>query len=988
MPRLADGLAKAIQESQNLFRSNGDKYLNRTNTKPLQDFFAQNPNTNYLRRYQIALGNPAKEKAIREEYSRFLRNITDADSIVFIQTHYEYAANTFLYSSENFDESLRKFNNDRKKIRETIRAENTGEYSSVKLEHRQYSVQEIRDLFNSLNKDSDIPELADKVFSIAESLPIRIYGANASEMGRAFGDWTSAWQRVRYNISAFGKLGQTNQSKATCLLHEMIHAVTLYAVDRNNWNELTPEMRAAAEELHNIYHQLEYDADFKRQYGSKDVAEMIAELSNPGFREMLKKKSLWRKVVDSIRKLLGIDTDNAYERTIAALDYVLDNFDYSKWDDYSYRRGNQWLKKEADVSEEEKSERITEYLDDHPTDARYSIEDLPLARSLTYFAGGGTLDFALKGYTDNQLAVEFDEEVAGLFRLNNLGNLYAGDVRNAVKGIEKLRGTIDYFHASPVCHDFSGLKRKKDITEADLEADRTTAEATAVTLEKVLPKVFTLENVAAYQQSEFFKIITDKLEELGYTWDAKVYNAADFGAPTARPRLFLRAVLGEQLISQPEATTPKETRNTWWNAISDVFDELEDDKLPDWMQKRLDKMNTKIETPTLILYGDKSEGLSMFTWDKPAGTLRTKNEARIVMPDGTVKKVSAEAYKRIQGMDGYIIPPKSARKKTVSERVIGNGIPPQLTRAIVVPLLKSYIQGRAQDQDIRYSIDNIEGFDPYYDEVGDRAVMTMDRLNREIEYSGAGSKKNYAQSWITRINPTDFINLTTGVTQDREIFDQTEGDYGTTVKDYDFVEGLKKSKQTPYLMVDVNTLQVVGHEGRHRMRALEMRGIEDAEILVQFVSGPRRHLETAVNERNGRLETIPVSLTVANQVGTGQEASTIGGLYPLNNDHKDEILESFGEVNSNGQDIKYSVDSDEIKNTLAILPDVIANIKDVNGKTYTAVVKADYTEYVKQKRKSSLYSDYIYDKLAGRVITVMDENGYPQKIRFAEKTIG
>ena len=37
--------------------------------------------------------------------------------------------------------------------------------------------------------------------------------------------------------------------------------------------------------------------------------------------------------------------------------------------------------------------------------------------------------------------------------------------------------------------------------------------------------------------------------------------------------------------------------------------------------------------------------------------------------------------------------------------------------------------------------------------------MTKDRIDYLIEDSGAGSRKDYAQAWITSISPTDFSKI-------------------------------------------------------------------------------------------------------------------------------------------------------------------------------------------------------------------------------------
>ena len=190
-----------------------------------------------------------------------------------------------------------------------------------------------------------------------------------------------------------------------------------------------------------------------------------------------------------------------------------------------------------------------------------------------------------------------------------------------------------------------------------------------------------------------------------------------------------------------------------------------------------------------------------------------------------------------------------------------------------------------------------------YLSAGGKAVMTKDRIDYLIADSGAGMRKDYAQGWITSINPTDFLNLTLmRSNQDRAVFDTMPGDYGSTVNDYDYIEGgLKKERrQTPYLAIDVDTGDVVGHEGRHRMRALEKEGVTYAEIKIEFRDSDGR----LVKEKNGYgnpLETIS-SLEIFNQRGTGQSA-IIRNIIPLNNANRDNIFQHYGAANSD--DIQY-----------------------------------------------------------------------------------
>lgn len=176
----------------------------------------------------------------------------------------------------------------------------------------------------------------------------------------------------------------------------------------------------------------------------------------------------------------------------------------------------------------------------------------------------------------------------------------------------------------------------------------------------------------------------------------------------------------------------------------------------------------------------------------------------------------------------------------------------------------------------------------------DRASMTIARIDSLIEDSGAGSRKDYAQKWITSINPSDFLKMTLGLKgQNREYFDNYPGDYGSTVNNYDFIEGgLKKSRQTPYLAINVNTGEVVGHEGRHRMRALEKQGISSAEIVIEFRDDENR----IVKEKNGYKNPLEIidSLKVYNQSGTGQSA-TLTNIIPLNNAFRNEVIQNYGD---------------------------------------------------------------------------------------------
>lgn len=193
-------------------------------------------------------------------------------------------------------------------------------------------------------------------------------------------------------------------------------------------------------------------------------------------------------------------------------------------------------------------------------DPKFSLKNLDgtLIKAGTYFSGGGLVEEGLKGIIDPVVAVEYDEKISGVYR-NNFGNhIVTADVRDVdpKELVGKIDGEVEYFHASPVCKNYSLAKNNHE----ELELDKETAASTAEFISKVRPKVVTIENVKGYKDSEAMKTITDALDEAGYKWDADVYNAADYGGYTNRERLIVRAVRDGELPAKPE----KQKRKSGW----------------------------------------------------------------------------------------------------------------------------------------------------------------------------------------------------------------------------------------------------------------------------------------------------------------------------------------------------------------------------------------------------------------------------------------
>ena len=320
-------------------------------------------------------------------------------------------------------------------------------------------------------------------------------------------------------------------------------------------------------------------------------------------------------------------------------------------------------------------------------DPKFSLKNLDgtLIKAGTYFSGGGLVEEGLKGIIDPVLAVEYDEKISGVYR-NNFGqHIITADVRDVdpKELIKQIDGEVEYFHASPVCKNYSQAKSN----HAEVELDKETAASTAEFINAIKPKVVTIENVKGYKDSEAMKTITDALDANGYTWDADVYNAADYGGYTNRERLIVRAVRDGKLPEKPKKMARK---SGWYEAVADIIPTLTEKKngVAPWMDIRLkaDGIDWRnIDKPLYVMGSAYADGKIPHAFaDELLPTLRTKSGDVIAMPDGKVYRAMGRVLARVSGVsDDYKMP----SSENLSHTIIGNGIPTQLTEHVIAPLL-------------------------------------------------------------------------------------------------------------------------------------------------------------------------------------------------------------------------------------------------------------------------------------------------------------
>lgn len=334
---------------------------------------------------------------------------------------------------------------------------------------------------------------------------------------------------------------------------------------------------------------------------------------------------------------------------------------------------------------------------------KFSLKDGSLIKAGTYFSGGGLVEEGLKGIIDPVIAVEYDEKISGVYR-NNFGqHIVTADVRDVDPRelVKQIDGEVEYFHASPVCKNYSQAKSN----HAEVELDKETAASTADFINAVKPKVVTIENVKGYKDSDAMKTITDALDANGYTWDADVYNAADYGGYTNRERLIVRAVRDGKLPDKPKKMAHK---SGWYEAVADIIPTLTEKKngVAPWMDVRLkaDGIDWRnIDKPLYVMGSAYADGKVPHAFaDELLPTLRTKSGDVIVMPDGKVYRAMGRVLARVSGVsDDYKMP----FSESLSHTIIGNGIPTQLTEHVIAPLLQNTLRPTTpEDGNTRFSL--------------------------------------------------------------------------------------------------------------------------------------------------------------------------------------------------------------------------------------------------------------------------------------------
>lgn len=321
-------------------------------------------------------------------------------------------------------------------------------------------------------------------------------------------------------------------------------------------------------------------------------------------------------------------------------------------------------------------------------------------------AGGLSLGFAQAGLNVS-LATEWLETPAETYRKNLGGAVVVADARE-LSGSDLLTEAgvahCDVLAGGPPCQGFSVQRRGGD----DDERNRLVFEFVRL-VEEVAPRAFVMENVAAIAGNRgrlFLEVVRSTLAKRGYLITAQVLDAADYGVPQHRRRMFVVGVKGSEPFRFPAGPLTAGSWRTVRQAFSGLPDPFTDPQasllIPNHQRDNISPLNririshvpegggradipVELQLPCHRVSVDTAGHRGVYGrlwWDRPAGTITTKcnsfTRGRFAHPEQNRNITMREAARLQSFPDDFVF---LGDKVRVAHQ-IGNAVPPVLAAAL------------------------------------------------------------------------------------------------------------------------------------------------------------------------------------------------------------------------------------------------------------------------------------------------------------------
>lgn len=204
------------------------------------------------------------------------------------------------------------------------------------------------------------------------------------------------------------------------------------------------------------------------------------------------------------------------------------------------------------------------------------------------------------------------------------------------------------------------------------------------------PKVMLLENVKGFKshnKGQTFEVVSQALNDLGYSIYHKVLNARDFGLPQNRERIFIIAFLNEYFEHQEGFNFPVSSGKPTF--VKDVLDkEVESkytisDRLWEGHQRRKEEHKAKGNGFGYSLFSPESHYTSTIS----ARYYKDGSEILIEQDGKNPRKLTPREACRLQGFpENFKLPNSSVQ----AYKQFGNSVPVPVVRAIAKKIAQSF----------------------------------------------------------------------------------------------------------------------------------------------------------------------------------------------------------------------------------------------------------------------------------------------------------
>ncbi len=351
---------------------------------------------------------------------------------------------------------------------------------------------------------------------------------------------------------------------------------------------------------------------------------------------------------------------------------------------------------------------------------------------ISLFSGAGGFDLGLRkaGFTP-VLSIEKDKTCQKTLILNdpkihlsNDGDIFDLSSSQILKQSGVTKRCLDLLVGGPPCQPFSKSSYWVNSSNERMNDPRALCVREFMrVVDDVLPKVVVIENVTGLgyaSKGDGLEYIKTRFQEINQFNKTKYnpvvlnINAADYGVPQIRKRLFIVASINGTEFELPEPkfcneTEAKEGRlskyRTAWDAIGDLDTDISSANL-DLKGKWADLLPSIPEGQNYLWHTNRMEGLPLFGWrtrywsfllklskNKPSWTITASPGPAIGPFHWRNRKLSIRELARLQTYpDDY----EFCGSYSEQQRQIGNSVPPAIGELIGLEIRRQFFKKRVR----------------------------------------------------------------------------------------------------------------------------------------------------------------------------------------------------------------------------------------------------------------------------------------------------